>query len=276
VHRTGGEPREIIQKIVQAAKRQTEDKKDGQGRGKRSRQPQNQHEEEREDEIVSIASPVPESMAQPRENGCAATCIAMLLRKYALVSSVREGYAKVEGHRHGRGGGRLNDVGMSLEDITQTAQSLGLKARIQRGPQFLSQLEGILEAINRGATPILSIQQPGMGEQRHAVLAIRATNKGVSILDPARGEIRDLDFRSFKQLWMKEAIARGSVNEGLAFIEVWGPTPRGEIFDTPAWDMILEEFLRDRLELSHQALGRTTQAAVLIHFFDEAKDAPSP
>lgn len=209
VHRSEGDPEETIQAILYFAKEQIHDKRGGQQGKKKKKPPAAKKDAKRfdEDKTYMIASPVPESMVQPRQNGCAPTCLAMLLRKYGLVHTVRAGYARVEALRT-QGAEHINDVGLSLEDISTYAQQAGLKARVQRGYQFLFQLEGLLRTLNRGATPIASIQLPGMGSMRHAVLIVGITQHAVTILDPARPDLYDMPLVDFQIAWQKKRRAK--------------------------------------------------------------------
>ncbi|HEY9839878.1 MAG TPA: hypothetical protein V6D23_05425, partial [Candidatus Obscuribacterales bacterium] len=102
VHRSEGDPEETIQAILYFAKQKVQEKRGGKDGQKKKKQPEaKKKDKERfdEDKTYMIASPVPESMVQPRQNGCAPTCLAMLLRKYGLVNSVREGYQRMESLR---------------------------------------------------------------------------------------------------------------------------------------------------------------------------------
>ncbi|MBC7475972.1 MAG: hypothetical protein H7263_16945, partial [Candidatus Sericytochromatia bacterium] len=150
VFRSEGNAEETIQAILYFAKKKVNEKEEKGQQGKKGQQNKKQNKQESteeqkfdENKTYVISSPVGETMVQPRKNGCAPTCLAMLLRKYDLVKTVREGYQKVETLR-GKDAQYLNDVGMSLEDISAHAQKLGMKSRVQRGENFIFQLEGLL------------------------------------------------------------------------------------------------------------------------------------
>jgi len=258
VYRTGGKDgQEIIKKIITLVEKKLyDDDKDGQKQKKKQQQnkkDQNKKEpsvEVDDNTVYAISSPVSDTIVQPRKNGCATTCLAMLLRKYGLVDSPAEGYMKVEQVRFQDGGGKLlNDVGAKLSDIAHYARLLGLKSRERRGERFLSQFAGLLESLNIGSTPIASIQVPGMGEQRHAVLVVGITQHKVTIVDPAQKEIVEMSVKSFQKAWAKENIKYGSFLEGLAYVEVWGPFPQGEIKQYIDWQTLMEEFTRDIVEI---------------------------
>lgn len=273
VQRSEGDPEETIQAILYFAKQKVQEKRGGKDGQKKKQQPRNKKakDEERfdEDKTYMIASPVPESMVQPRQNGCAPTCLAMLLRKYGLVSSVKEGYQRVEALRTS-GAEVINDTGLTLEDINTYAQQAGLKARIQRGYNFLFQLEGLLRSLNRGATPIASIQLPGMGSMRHAVLIVGVTQHEVTIVDPAKPEIQRVPMADFQLSWQKEEPGQAGV--GLAYIEVWGENARGEITHSEvSWSTIIEEMYRDGMVFSEIASQRRDSRfpPALVQFFDD-------
>lgn len=274
VHRSEGDAEETIQAILYFAKQQVQEKrggKDGQKKKKQEQGKKKGKDEERfdADKTYMIASPVPESMVQPRQNGCAPTCLAMLLRKYGLVKSVREGYARVESLRTA-GAEVINDTGLSLEDINTYAQQAGLKARVQRGYNFLFQLEGLLRSLNRGATPIASVQLPGMGSMRHAVLIVGVTQHEITIVDPAKPEIQKVPMIDFQICWQKEE--KGQAGVGLSYIEVWGENSRGEVMQSAvSWDALIDEMYRDGLLFSEIATNRRDSrfAPVLVSFFDD-------
>ncbi|MEK7434857.1 MAG: C39 family peptidase, partial [Cyanobacteriota bacterium] len=206
VFRSEGNPEETIQAILHFAKKQVGDKEEKGGKKKQQQQQKKKDQKETkfdENKTYVISSPLSETMVQPRQNGCAPTCLAMLLRKYGIVKSVQEGYAKVENLR-GKDSKYLNDVGMKLEDIADHARTLGLKSRVQTGENFIFQLEGLLRALNRGCTPIASIQLPGMGSMRHAVLVIGVSNKSVTLINPAKIEVEDLSIPEFLKAWGKQ------------------------------------------------------------------------
>lgn len=280
VHRSEGDPEETIQAILYFAKQKVLEKrggKDGQKKkqqgkkGKQGKAGDSSDESSRfdADKTYMIASPVPESMVQPRQNGCAPTCLAMLLRKYGLVRTVREGYQRVESLRTAEAE-VINDTGLTLEDINTYAQQAGLKARVQRGYNFLFQLEGLLRSLNRGATPIASIQLPGMGSMRHAVLIVGITQHTVTIVDPAKPEIQSVPLEEFQICWQKEDKAQAGV--GLAYIEIWGENARGEVVQTDvSWNSIIEELYRDGLLLTEIATNRRDSRfkPVVVQFFDD-------
>lgn len=280
VHRSEGDPEETIQAILYFAKQKVLEKrggKDGQKKkqqgkkGKQGKAGESSDESSRfdADKTYMIASPVPESMVQPRQNGCAPTCLAMLLRKYGLVRTVREGYQRVESLRTAEAE-VINDTGLTLEDINTYAQQAGLKARVQRGYNFLFQLEGLLRSLNRGATPIASIQLPGMGSMRHAVLIVGITQHTVTIVDPAKPEIQSVPLEEFQICWQKEDKAQAGV--GLAYIEIWGENARGEVVQTDvSWNSIIEELYRDGLLLTEIATSRRDSRfkPVVVQFFDD-------
>lgn len=279
VHRSEGDPEETIKAILHFAKQKVQEKRGGQkeGKGKKKQQGKKKgkapaaEDDSRfdPDKTYMIASPVPESMVQPRQNGCAPTCLAMLLRKYGLVNHVKEGYQRIEALRTD-GAEHINDVGLSLEDISTYAQQAGLKSRVQRGYAFLSQLEGLLRALNRGATPIASIQLPGMGSMRHAVLIVGVTQHQVTIVDPAKPDIQQLPIEDFQICWQKEDKTQAGV--GLSYIEVWGENSRGEVLQTSvSWSSIIDEIYRDTTMFSEIASSRSTSrfAPVVVSFFDD-------
>jgi predicted double-glycine peptidase len=271
VYRSEGDPEETIKAILYFAQQKVLEKRGGkEGQGKKKQgQKQPKKPPYDEDKTYMIASPVEETLVQPRQNGCAPTCLAMLLRKYGQVKTVREGYERVEALRTA-GAEHINDVGLSLEDIATYAQQAGLKARVQRGYSFLSQLEGLLRVLNRGATPIASVQLPGMGNMRHAVLIVGITQHLVTIVDPARAEIQQLPIADFQIEWQKEDKTQAGV--GLAYVEVWGENARGEIIqETVSWGSIIEEITRDRLFFSEIATARRDSrfAPAVIQFFDD-------
>lgn len=281
VHRSEGDAEETIQAILYFAKEKVQEKrggkKDGKGKKKKKKQTPQKNKDGQdkdsprfdEDKTYMIASPVAETMVQPRKNGCAPTCIAMLLRKYGLVDKVKDGYALVESLRN-EGAANINDVGLSLEDISTYAQQAGLKSRVQRGYQFLSQLEGLLRALNRGATPIASVQLPGMGSMRHAVLIVGITQHEVTIVDPARAEIQKVPIVDFQIEWQKEE--KGQAGVGLSYVEVWGENSRGEVIQTEvSWNNIIDEIYRDATLFSDIALRKKDSrfAPTVIQFFDD-------
>lgn len=250
VFRSEGNAEETIQAILYFAKKKVGDKDEkGNKQKKQDQQNKKKKEEEKFDEnkVYVISSPVKETMVQPRKNGCAPTCLAMLLRKYNLVKTVQEGYQKVENLR-GKDAKFLNDVGMTLEDISYHAQSLGLKSRVQTGENFIFQLEGLLRSLNIGATPVASIQLPGMGTMRHAVLIIGVSNEKVTIIDPAEVEVKDMTIEEFQKAWNKQSAS--SYGVGLAYVEVWGPKPAGEVKEHLDWMSVFEEFTRDKLSIN--------------------------
>lgn len=270
VLRSEGDPEETIQAILYFAKKQIGDKQEKNGNKK---QQQNKKQKGKqvekkfdEDKTYVICSPVSETMVQPRKNGCAPTCLAMLLRKYGLVRTVQEGYSKVENLR-GKDSKYLNDNGMSLEDISSHAQTLGLKARVQRGENFIFQLEGLLRSLNRGATPIASIQLPGMGTMRHAVLIIGVSNEKITIIDPAEIEVKELTIPEFLKAWNKQDVS-GTYGVGLAYVEVWGPKPQGEVREQLDWMAVFEEFTRDKVSIASQKLRRSEIVPVISLFPD--------
>lgn len=273
VYRSEGNPEETIQAILYFAKKKIGDKQEKGKQGKNGQQGQqnnkkkNQEEESKYDENKTyvISSPVSETMVQPRKNGCAPTCLAMLLRKYSIVKNVQEGYQRVEKLR-GKDAQFLNDVGMSLEDISTHAQSLGLKSRVQRGENFIFQLEGLLRSLNIGATPIASIQLPGMGTMRHAVLIIGISNHKVTIIDPAEIEVKDMTIEEFQKAWGKQSSA--SYGVGLAYVEVWGPKPAGEIREHLDWMSVFEEFTRDKLSINAIYYQKSNVVPVITLFPD--------
>lgn len=273
VHRSEGDAEETIQAILYFAKQKVQEKRGGKdGQKKKQQQGKKKSKEaERfdEDKTYMIASPVPESMVQPRQNGCAPTCLAMLLRKYGLVKTVREGYQRVEALRTS-GAEYINDTGLSLEDINTYAQQAGLKARVQRGYNFLFQLEGLLRSLNRGATPIASIQLPGMGSMRHAVLIVGVTQHQVTIVDPAKPEVQQVPMEEFQLCWQKEEPGQAGV--GLAYIEVWGENARGEVTQSEvSWTSIIEEMYRDGMFFSEIATSRKDSRfdPAIVQFFDD-------
>jgi len=259
VYRSEGKAEETIQAILYFAKKQIGDKEEKGNNQNRNKNNKNKKDEKGKNKKVDesqfdenktyvISSPVLETMQQPRKNGCASTSLAMLLRKYGSVSSVQEGYAKVETLKN-QGAKNLNDTGMSLENISTYAQMLGLKARIQRGENFISQLEGLLRALNIGATPIASIQLPGMGTMRHAVLVIGISNKNVTIIDPAEIDVKEISIPEFQKCWAKQDVA--SYGVGLAYVEVWGAKPAGKVFQEMDWLSVFDEFTKDKLSFSN-------------------------
>lgn len=274
VHRSEGDPEETIQAILYFAKQKVQEKrggKDGQKKKKQEQGKKKPKEAERfdEDKTYMISSPVPEAMVQPRQNGCAPTCLAMLLRKYSLVNSVKEGYQRVEALRTADAE-VINDTGLTLEDINTYAQQAGLKARVQRGYNFLFQLEGLLRSLNRGATPIASIQLPGMGSMRHAVLIVGVTQHEVTIVDPAKPEVQKVPIDEFQICWQKEEPGQAGV--GLAYIEVWGENARGEVMQSEvSWATIIEEMYRDGMVFSEIATNRRDSRfpPAVVQFFDD-------
>lgn len=271
VYRSEGDPEETIQAILYFAQQKVNEKRGGKDGQKRKKKPPQKSKSKKnsfdEDKTYMIASPVPDTMVQPRQNGCAPTCLAMLLRKYGLVPSVREGYAQIESLRT-QGAEHINDVGLSLEDISTYAQQAGLKSRVQRGYHFLSQLEGLLRSLNRGATPIASIQLPGMGNMRHAVLIVGVTQHTVTIVDPAKPELQQVAIEDFQICWQKEDKTQAGV--GLAYIEIWGENSRGEVVhSTVSWSSIIDEIYRDNLLFSEIATQRKDSrfAPVTVQFF---------
>lgn len=273
VQRSEGDPEETIQAILHFAREKVQEKRGGkegqQGKKKQTQKKQKQAQRFNPDKTYLIASPIQETLVQPRQNGCAPTCLAMLLRKYGLVSSAREGYRQIEALRT-EGSNYINDVGLSLEDIGLYAQQAGLKARVQRGYSFLSQLEGLLRTLNRGATPLASIQLPGMGNMRHAVLIVAISQHTVTIVDPAHSEIQHMPLVDFQIAWQKEN--KTQVGVGLAYVEIWAENARGEILQqVMGWDTLLEEFTRDALrfsELAH-AVQDSHFSPKVVHFFDD-------
>lgn len=278
VHRSEGDAEETIQAILYFAKQKVQEKRGGKD-GQKKRQQQGKKKEKPrfdEDKTYMIASPVPESMVQPRQNGCAPTCIAMLLRKYGLVRSVREGYQRVESLRTAEAE-HINDTGLTLEDINTYAQQAGLKARVQRGYNFLFQLEGLLRSLNRGATPIASIQLPGMGSMRHAVLIVGVTQHEVTIVDPAKPDVQKVPMVDFQICWQKEE--KGQAGVGLSYIEVWGENSRGEVLQTDlSWDAIIEEMYRDGLIFSDIAMSRQDSRfpPTIVSFFEDESENSQP
>lgn len=284
VHRSEGDPEETIQAILHFARQKVMEKRGGEkkggkkkqkkkkGQGQSSGQEQEQSEDESrfdENKTYMIASPVPDTMVQPRKNGCAPTCLAMLLRKYGLAKSVKEGYLQIEALRTADSE-VINDVGLSLEDISSYAQQAGLKSRVQRGYAFLDQLEALLRVLNRGATPIASIQLPGMGNMRHAVLIVGVTQHEVTIVDPAKAEMQKLPIVDFQICWQKEDKTQTGV--GLAYVEVWGEDARGQVIQSSvSWSNIIEEMYRDRTFFSDIAMGRRDSRfqPVIVQFFDK-------
>ncbi|MFN8672693.1 MAG: cysteine peptidase family C39 domain-containing protein [Candidatus Sericytochromatia bacterium] len=268
VFRSEGDPEETIEAILHFAKKQVGDKEEKGNKKKKQEQNKKTKKAEKqfdEDKTYVISSPLSETMVQPRKNGCAPTCLAMLLRKYGLVKTVQEGYAKVETLR-GKDAKHLNDVGMSLEDISFHARSLGLKSRVQTGENFIFQLEGLLRALNRGCTPIASIQLPGMGTMRHAVLVIGVSNKKVTIIDPAKIEVQDLTIPEFQKAWGKQGVA--SYGVGLAYVEVWGPKPQGEIKEQLDWMSVFEEFTKDKIMFSEVHYKKSDVVPIITLFPD--------
>lgn len=280
VHRSEGDPEETIQAILHFAREKVQEKRGGKKDGKKKKQQRKQSkakgkastvdaaERFDEEKTYMIASPMPDTMVQPRRNGCAPTCLAMLLRKYGQVNTVKEGYARIENLRTA-GAEHINDVGLSLEDISTYAQQAGLQSRVQRGYSFLQQLEGLLRALNRGTTPIASVQLPGMGNMRHAVLIVGITQHTVTIVDPAQVDIQKVPIEDFQIQWQKED--KGQTGVGLAYVEVWGENARGEIIQTEvSWNSIIEEIYRDKLHVSE--IGRSPRGhfdPVLVPFFDD-------
>ncbi|MFN8576419.1 MAG: cysteine peptidase family C39 domain-containing protein [Candidatus Sericytochromatia bacterium] len=270
VFRSEGKAEETIQAILYFAKKKIGEKEEKGQQGKKQQQQgkKKQKEEENkydENKVYVISSPVAETMVQPRQNGCAPTCLAMLLRKYNLVKNVKEGYQKVETLR-GKDSKFLNDVGMSLEDISTHAQTLGLKSRVQRGENFIFQLEGLLRSLNIGATPIASIQLPGMGTMRHAVLIIGISNHKVTIIDPAEIEVKDMTIEEFQKAWGKQSSS--SYGVGLAYVEVWGPKPSGEVKEYMDWMSVFEEFTKDKLSINSMYYKRSDIVPVITLFPD--------
>ncbi|GIW21858.1 MAG: hypothetical protein KatS3mg068_0865 [Candidatus Sericytochromatia bacterium] len=263
VFRSEGDPEETIQAILYFAKKKLNDKDEG--RKKREQNNKKKKEEKKFDENKTyvISSPVSETMTQPRKNGCAPTCLAMLLRKYGLVKDVKEGYEKVENLR-GKDVKVLNDTGLSLEDISSYAQMLGLKSRVQRGENFIVQFEGLLRALNIGATPIASIQLPGMGNMRHAVLVIGISNEKVTIIDPAQIEVQEMTIEEFQKAWGKQSVS--SYGVGLAYVEVWGPNPQGKIHEHLDWLSVFQEFTKDKLMISSINYKKSEIPAVIPLF----------
>jgi len=273
VHRSEGDAEETIQAILYFAQQKVHEKRGGNQDGRKQKKEQQKKGKKKprfdEDKTYMIASPMPDTMVQPRQNGCAPTCLAMLLRKYGLSASVRQGYAQIEALRT-EGAEYFNDVGLSLEDISSYAQQAGLKSRVQRGYHFLFQLEGLLRALNRGATPIASIQLPGMGSMRHAVLIVGVTQHTVTIVDPAKPELQQLPIEDFQICWQKEDKTQAGV--GLAYIEVWGENARGEVLQTDvSWSHIIEEMYRDRTFFSELASQRKDSrfAPTVVRFFED-------
>ena len=214
VHRSEGDPEETIQAILHFTREKIQEKRGGKKDGKKKKQQNKKKQGGKgdsaedasarfdEEKTYMIASPMPDTMVQPRRNGCAPTCLAMLLRKYGQVKSVKEGYARIESLRTA-GAEHINDVGLSLEDISTYAQQAGLQSRVQRGYSFLQQLEALLRALNRGTTPIASVQLPGMGNMRHAVLIVGVTQHTVTIVDPAQVEIQKVPIEELAWLMLK-------------------------------------------------------------------------
>lgn len=263
-----GDAEETIMAILYLVEKEIRDKegeKDGKGKKKKKNKkgPKKKVDEDKEH---LIASPINETMVQPRKNGCAPTCLAMLLRKYGQVKTLREGYQKVESSRL-EGADVMNDVGMTLENISKHAQNCGLKSRVQRGYSFLFQLEGLLRSLNRGATPIASVQLPGMGNMRHAVLIVGVTQHKVTIVDPAKAEVQELPMKAFQQEWAKEDKTQTGV--GLSYVEVWGENSRGEVVHHVGWDAILEELTRDQMLFSEVAGSRRSDFPPVVHFFPD-------
>lgn len=268
VFRSEGNPEETIQAILYFAKKKIGDKEEkGNKQGKNGQQNKKKKEEEKFDEnkVYVISSPVKETMVQPRKNGCAPTCLAMLLRKYGLVKTVQEGYQKVENLR-GKDAKYLNDTGMSLEDISTHSQTLGLKSRVQRGENFIFQLEGLLRSLNIGVTPVASIQLPGMGTMRHAVLIIGISNEKVTIIDPAEIEVKDMTIEEFQIAWGKQSSA--SYGVGLAYVEVWGPNPNGEVVEHLDWLSVFEEFTKDKLSINSMYYKKSDVVPLITLFPD--------
>lgn len=278
VYRSEGDPEETIQAILYFAKQKVQEKRGGKKDGKKKKQ---QHKKQngsvqQEDtepfdieKTYMIASPVPDTMVQPRKNGCAPTALAMLLRKYGLAKTVREGYETIEALRTS-GAEHFNDVGLSLEDIATHAQQAGLKARVQRGYNFLSQLEGLLRTLNRGATPMASVQLPGMGNMRHAVLIVGVTQHIVTIVDPAKPELQEVPIEEFQIHWQKEDKTQTGV--GLAYVELWGENSRGEVLQSAvSWTNIIDEIYKDSTFFSAIALQRNNSqfSPVVVQFFDD-------
>lgn len=262
VFRSEGDPEETIEAILYFTKKKLGDKEEGR---KKKEQVKKKKEEKKFDENKTyvISSPLSETMTQPRKNGCAPTCLAMLLRKYGLVKDVKEGYAKVETLR-GKDAKVLNDTGMSLEDISTHSQTLGLKSRVQRGENFIVQFEGLLRSLNIGATPIASIQLPGMGSMRHAVLIIGISNEKVTIIDPAQIEVQDMTIEEFQKAWGKQGAS--SYGVGLAYVEVWGPTAQGKVHEHLDWLSVFEEFTKDKLMISSTNYRKSDIPAVIPLF----------
>jgi predicted double-glycine peptidase len=262
VFRSEGDPEETIEAILYFAKKKLGDKEEGR---KKKEQGKKKKEEKKFDENKTyvISSPISETMTQPRKNGCASTCLAMLLRKYGLVKDVKEGYAKVEELR-GKDAKVLNDTGMSLEDISTYSQILGLKSRVQRGENFIVQFEGLLRALNIGATPIASVQLPGMGNMRHAVLIIGISNEKVTIIDPAQIEVQDMTIEEFQKAWGKQGAS--SYGVGLAYVEVWGPTANGKVHEYLDWLSVFEEFTKDKLMISSANYRKSDIPAIIPLF----------
>jgi predicted double-glycine peptidase len=269
VFRTEGDPEETIQAILYFAKKKLGDKEEKGNQKKKQQQQQNKKKNKEpefdENKTYVISSPLSETMVQPRKNGCAPTSLAMLLRKYGLVKTVQEGYQKVELLRT-KDAKHLNDVGMSLEDISFHAQSLGLKARVQRGENFISQLEGLLRALNIGATPIASIQLQGMGSMRHAVLIIGVSSEKVTIIDPAQIEVVEMTIPEFQKAWGKQGTSDYGV--GLAYVEVWGPKPQGKVQQHLDWMSVFEEFTKDKILFSSIAYRKSDVVPVITLFPD--------
>jgi hypothetical protein len=269
VLRTEGDPEETIQAILHFAKKKIDEKQEREGGGKNKQQQQKKKKKDEkkfdENKVYVISSPLAETMQQPRKNGCAPTCLAMLLRKYGLVKTVQEGYQRVELLRT-KDAKHLNDTGMSLEDIAFHAQSLSLKARVQRGENFIFQLEGLLRSLNRGCTPIASIQLPGMGSMRHAVLIIGISSEKVTIIDPAEIEVKELSITEFQTAWGKQHPS--SYGVGLAYVEVWGPRPQGEVKEHMDWMAVFEEFTKDKMSFSSLHYQRSNIVPVITLFPD--------
>lgn len=267
VFRSEGDPEETIQAILYFAKKKLGDKEEKGNQKKKQQQNKKKNKEPQFDENKNyvISSPVSETMVQPRKNGCAPTALAMLLRKYSLVKTVQEGYQKVEMLRT-KDSKYLNDVGMSLEDIAFHAQNLGLKARVQRGENFLFQLEGLLRSLNIGATPIASIQLQGMGSMRHAVLIIGVSNEKITIIDPAQIEVVEMTIPEFKIAWGKQGNSDYGV--GLSYVEVWGPKPQGKIQSHLDWMSVFEEFTKDKISFSDISYRKSDVVPVITLFPD--------
>jgi predicted double-glycine peptidase len=262
IFRSEGDPEEIIEAILYFAKKKLGDKEEG----KKKKEQEKKNKKEKnfdENKTYVISSPVSETMTQPRKNGCASTCLAMLLRKYGLVNNVKEGYEKVEALR-GKDSKVLNDTGMSLEDISSYAQALGLKSRVQRGENFIVQFEGLLRALNIGATPIASIQLPGMGNMRHAVLIIGISNEKVTIIDPAQIEVQEMTIEEFQKAWGKQGAT--SYGVGLAYVEVWGQNPQGKIHEHLDWFSVFNEFTKDKLSISSVNYKKSNIPAIIPLF----------